>query len=82
MKIYLRLIEGIISSSIRQKEKGFLTLKTTFSHFDYYFVIFSVLIHFYTKNISILRNNSENIMLAFYNAIIVDIFKSTILLLL
>jgi len=34
---------------IRQKEKGFFNLKTTISHFDYYFVIISELRMFYTR---------------------------------
>ncbi len=55
---------------VNKKKKGFL-LKTTFSHLDYYFVIISLIFLFYTRYSSIYRNNSEIIMMAFYNAIIV-----------
>jgi len=79
--IFWSYVRNKRSSSIRQKKKkGFYFLKTTFSHFDYYFVIFSDLNMFYTYKISIFRNNSENIMMAFYNANTLDKFKSTILL--
>jgi hypothetical protein len=62
--------QNFTSFPINKKKKGFL-LKTTFSHFDYYFVIISLISLFYTLKLSILRNNSEIIMMAFYNAIIV-----------
>ncbi|AGX02157.1 hypothetical protein CYJ37_25455 [Bacillus sp. UMB0728] len=53
----------------KTKRKRVFNSKTTFSHFDYYFISFPIIAKFIQNDCKI-ANKSESIMLAFYNTII------------